>query len=1128
MLDNAALDPDFVRAMLHLMPSYGMAPLETLALEVPAHVAGGQIFTRDINHLTPGDQFLSAEHLLSELWKQFGKSSDPATQAKLQNAVKMLDDFIRGVSDEVTKPITPEDRINLAQHYDDALEAAGIDTAPFQKMTDAGTRKAIRAKKGTGTTANGHRTSTYSSGTSGGNASGGGISPLRPDRRGNQELYPEGRQAGEGGTDVLQGRPAQALLPRSGSEGIERSHTSPYEEYGADKRDNVLPAWADAEVGGRGLDPLDLDFQRKEGEKRGLPKEAFSSDPVAVNKEEVVPASVGADPAETYEAIDDLLKKYPDPLASRDQWAAFMAHVFGQSNPLVAPRQGVLDVNNPEQLAEAFKRMQENTRQWELTVSGLRAAQAMGKLWLDGTAQPVHTALLFFWGALSKRKSPYPHEAGFLDAVANGLLRHLAKIVDGTWNEGLQYELFDPDKNSVGRFDSKDAAELKREEHKSDVVENGGVIKGKYTIIPTSPAIREYLEWAKTAIPEGSPGRPVIDNINEFATTTAMKFAEYDPVTGRTKLDLLHEAWASKMSGQEVRRRFHEIFEGKGVGVDNKVTSFLLLVTGRSALVFDRVQFNRMLGDGSVNLYNLGLSAYGDGVRGMALYEGLENALRDPVYQAARKAGITRDNTPSGGTLGMYHWATWVYKSAQEAGHSSIDAIRRLIEGMTPAQALEGAGVGEGRYDDHNYKTYYIYGENGVPMLGVTTEDGVPYQFTADEWKQLKAALNEQKKPGSVIPDEERAVQSGFKISKQTRENGRDRPWWEEPGNSRAGYDALIRKYGKPAIGKNAAYIKHYANGTGHGGEEQGGLRESADLERGYATLEGIQGAGSDTAGDAANLPKPDAPRPGVAGAGGRAVRHGLDRAEAFSDEPAQTVQEFFKGLSDGLDSLDIEMSRKSGDDALRGDDEEQLPTSEERRSIVKAGITLWRAGLVSSPRTVAKIALSQAGLGTLEEIARIPASLADIAITAVRRGERQVQGFSPMSIVAASREAATKGVSQGLRILGGKELTEDEKRLPVALPHNGTDRAISRNGHKRRFKTSATKSRTASRSAFSKPLTPRRRQILLRGVNLSGRFRQKNDAQALDSPLIPCYNSFRCRDVMPPGRVVKWQTRWS
>ena len=403
-------------------------------------------------------------------------------------------------------------------------------------------------------------------------------------------------------------------------------------------------------------------------------------------------------------------------------------------------------------------------RQRKLAEEGLRESLKVRKLYADGTMKPNDTALYFAWGALSPRQSPYPQEAGFLHAL----------------DAGLDYWV---DKTVAGRFTEKDV-----------------------------PA---YLEWSSAAL-KGTPGAQATSNLNAFArrVTPSGEISpgflinaglpvEYGPYKGMRTIDALHEIIADpNLSSIEARRRFQQI--NNGLGIDNKVFSFVLLVTGHhDTLVADRVRINDFWNapelekqglayttnkqgerEPTRNLYDNGLDDPWNGITGLGMYEAAEKALADRVKKAYADRGI------KDGTLGRWHWETWVSKSGQEVSHGSLGAIPKMAAGMTSPQAAVGSSVRQGKYNDLSYGVRYERTPEGFrynwPKSDESTVALTPEQHT----KLLETLRQMRDKPTAPgYTEKERAIQRGTKTSE-----AKDAPWRELPGVNKAALDRLIER----------------------------------------------------------------------------------------------------------------------------------------------------------------------------------------------------------------------------------------------------------------------------------------------------------------------------------------------
>lgn len=120
--------------------------------------------------------------------------------------------------------------------------------------------------------------------------------------------------------------------------------------------------------------------------------------------------------------------------------------------------------------------------------------------------------------------------------------------------------------------------------------------------------IDTYLAWADTIAPKGSgrPGAGSKHNLNAFGKDFLTKMSQdIGDGTGRSRLQALHDMMSDlNMTGKEVRRQFAQF--GQGVGIDNKVVSFTLLVAGYTdVMILDRVQIRQLWDDGRFQDRNL-------------------------------------------------------------------------------------------------------------------------------------------------------------------------------------------------------------------------------------------------------------------------------------------------------------------------------------------------------------------------------------------------------------------------------------------------------------------------------------------------------------------------------------------
>ena len=183
-----------------------------------------------------------------------------------------------------------------------------------------------------------------------------------------------------------------------------------------------------------------------------------------------------------------------------------------------------------------------------------RAGRAYREAYTSGEVSVGTTGKLLLWSFLSRGRSPYVQESMFVDAV-KGI---------GPWIE----------KAAEGRFVKADL-----------------------------PA---YEAWAKSVAPAGSgqPGAGATSNLIKFGREFLIRMSVKDQ-NGVTHLQRFHDMLSDpNMTGRQIRREFLKF--GKGTGVDNKVVSFTLLVTGHNdVVVLDRVQLRALFDDGRFKEQNM-------------------------------------------------------------------------------------------------------------------------------------------------------------------------------------------------------------------------------------------------------------------------------------------------------------------------------------------------------------------------------------------------------------------------------------------------------------------------------------------------------------------------------------------
>ena len=543
------------------------------------------------------------------------------------------------------------------------------------------------------------------------------------------------------------------------------------------------------------------------------------------------------------QAIDEVLQRHPDPASSQDAWSAMMGDALASKDIPVQPNGFIEDINNggaqellskltPGQIADADH--------------GFRNAAKFRKAYTDGEIGIEDTGRLFLWSFLSRGVSPYTQEGLFMDSFDG--IEPWIRMAAGKSNRG-------------------------------SLEDNIGA----------------YKKWASSTAPKGSgkPGAGAMHNLNAFGETFLLKMGQdAGKGDGRSRLQVLHDMMSDpKSTGKEVRREFLKM--GEGVGIDNKVVSFTLLVAGYpDVMVLDRVQMRQMWNDGrfsGLNLYDgykndgnvvtgSGLSQLTYGARGLLVYEAMEKSLENKLNQIYTDVG-----RPQAASVGRYHWDTWVASSEQEASHGTIDAILARAKG--DPNPLDGVTAKEGEYGAYAYGARYGL-ENGVPMFTYDVPDRGTFKFTVPDFKTFLNDIKRKAKSNKVIPQ-------GFSV----KESG-NAPWYTREG---VNLDALAEKakeYGKQIQGTND------------------GIRQGSSVSNGR-TVDAISGAT-----DEQRVPAL-ANRSQFSGRGPSAARNddsplrktSLERVKQFilAKRPAFQVGKKGGELEDGVQDIDSAVGMANG-----------------------------------------------------------------------------------------------------------------------------------------------------------------------------------------------------------------------
>lgn len=492
--------------------------------------------------------------------------------------------------------------------------------------------------------------------------------------------------------------------------------------------------------------------------------------------------------------IDAALGSRPDALFSEEGWGSLMQETFGGDYLPKAPFVAVGYASNPNMVAEKIKGLTPALK--DGVDRGFKHVQTIRDMYLNGEATPDMTADLFIWGILSRGAGPVQQESAYIDVIDAA-----RPFVEKAIREPLTDKDIDLWKNKV------------------------------------SGALRE-----------GSPGKQVTMNVNA-AGSLLQAMSQFAPNSNETVLQVVHDMMSDPtISGPEIRRWF--LSNTEAAGIDNKVVSFILLVGGRNdVLVMDRIQSRHLWDDGrfgGMNIYDGieggGISQIMKGPRGLLVTEALERGLSASVREAYQRMG-----RPEDGTLGRFHWESWVIEGEQVVDHSTLAAIA--------ARTPVGFSVTEGKMATFSSGSRYIRTEDGSVIEYPLSNGGYAY-MRPTTFKEFMDAIRSGKEPdgsGNMVPQPEPVIPKKFKVTDRA-----DIPWYERPEVNRAALDRLARRF-EDAKSEGEIYGRDARTGEGtsadggragirRAGTEPGGRgdRGGRPEGRGLAPLEGaprIQGA---------------------------------------------------------------------------------------------------------------------------------------------------------------------------------------------------------------------------------------------------------------------------------------------
>ena len=467
--------------------------------------------------------------------------------------------------------------------------------------------------------------------------------------------------------------------------------------------------------------------------------------------------------------VDEILELNPDAHTSAEAWLQMMADAYGTQDVPIAPYRFIEEINGTgavDNLSRLSEGQIEDANHGFENAAAFREAYTSGKLGVETTAK------LFLWSFLSRGVSPYTQEALFIDAFP-GIDVWMDMASEGTLDmEGSSANFDLGDKSARDKL-AQDILAAQTKTYKA--------LKPAQRKKANAPTLTDwrvnddgtvnltYPEWVKTVAPAGSgqPGAGSTHNLNAFGKDFLVKMSQdVGDGTGRSRLQYLHDLMSDPEStGQQVRREFAAV--GQGVGIDNKVVSFTLLVAGyNDVLVLDRVQFRQLYNDGrfdGVNIYDgfkedgkvvtaSGFSKQGDGARGILIYEAMERAVAGRVDEIYTELGREGE-----GSVGRYHWETWVADSQQEASHGSLGAI--LPAALGDNTAINKVSAKQGEYGSYAYGARYGVDGAGIGYFTYPTPNGNVWLFTIDQFVEFQQEV--RKARNGVVPTKFKVTEAG-------------------------------------------------------------------------------------------------------------------------------------------------------------------------------------------------------------------------------------------------------------------------------------------------------------------------------------------------------------------------------
>ena len=440
------------------------------------------------------------------------------------------------------------------------------------------------------------------------------------------------------------------------------------------------------------------------------------------------------------ENITPVLEAHPDATKSTDAWENMMGDALGFSEVPIPPYAFIRDINGQGSI-EKLQTLKPG--QIADADHGFEQAKLFRQKYEAGEMSIGTTGELLMWSFLSRGVSPYAQEGLFIDSI-DGIEPFIRMAADGNF---------------------------------------------------TKDQFPAYEEWVKQQAPKGSgqPGAGAIHNLGAYGRDFLYKMGQ-EGEDGVTHLQRLHDMLSDpKMTGKQIRREFAKFSEG--VGIDNKVMSFTLLVAGHpDVMVLDRVQIRQLWDDGRFgdrNLYDgrkdengkqvagTRLSDLTYGARGILVYEAIERGIEEQLPRIYGALG-----RPEDASVGRYHWETWVADSGQEASHGTLTGILNKAQRKNAPMADIRAKQGE--YGAYEYGAEYGRDHEGIPYYRYKLPSGDFVEFSVPAYRRFMEDIKKQGK--KVVPKDFKVTESG------------NAPWYERPQVNKERLEILARLYADRAI----------------------------------------------------------------------------------------------------------------------------------------------------------------------------------------------------------------------------------------------------------------------------------------------------------------------------------------